>query len=290
MSKPEVNQRIVHQACVSGIGDSSRRSRCASIAQLMEDGESAYEQMGEAREFYRATSHPRGGGDRSLLLTATRDDLKSLYSEQMVPATKTARKFYNLIKMSAKGNLCPFCGFGSVETLDHFLPKSRYSNYSILPLNLVPSCRDCNTIKAGNECTQDNISSHPYFEDADVVRDEWLRAEIVESENVIATFAALPPEHWPAQRARRIINHFDSFDLARRYGIQAATRFTAFAELIVGLEKGDNKPMLPLLLSAMHRAEVRATGINSWQTALLSAICRSGYFLEKGFRKFVQTP
>lgn len=42
---------------------------------------------------------------------------------------------------------CPFCGISELSTLDHYLPKELYPEFSVFPKNLVPSCAVCNTRK-----------------------------------------------------------------------------------------------------------------------------------------------
>lgn len=288
MEKPQVPQRMVHLDCISGISDMPMKARCTEIADLIAEEETEYERMANARELHLALSHPRGGDENCEMLRVTRGDLKSLYSKQMVPASKAARVHYDSIKMSAKGNICPYCGVGSVETLDHFLPKGRYSRFSILPINLVPSCRDCNTTKADDVCTYESASSHPYFEDTAVMTEQWLQAEILEAGEILAVYSATPPDHWPERRAARITNHFNALGLARRYGIQAATRMIVYAEFIAEMRKNVGEDMMTSVLNMYVKGEVRAAGVNSWQAALARAVLRSEYFLEEGYRRFVR--
>ena len=62
----------------------------------------------------------------------------------MVRKNGPGRATYDLLKLSAKGGFCPLCGQRNVSTLDHYLPKESYPDLSILPINLVRACSDCN--------------------------------------------------------------------------------------------------------------------------------------------------
>ncbi|HEG0619519.1 TPA: HNH endonuclease [Yersinia enterocolitica] len=66
-------------------------------------------------------------------------------------------------------NECPYCGNPkSPDTLDHFIPKGNWSEYSIYPDNLVPQCRECAPIKGEkyHKNGQDiAIYIHPIFSD-----------------------------------------------------------------------------------------------------------------------------
>lgn len=61
---------------------------------------------------------------------------------------------------------CPVCGvsynleFNYIKTLEHVLPKSRYQQYILSPINLVYFCDLCNSYK-GDEVNESLF--HPYF-------------------------------------------------------------------------------------------------------------------------------
>lgn len=64
---------------------------------------------------------------------------------------------------------CPYCGKPcKPRILDHFLPKSKWPEFSIFPNNLVNQCESCSS-KKGNDyyCDESNVVKfvHPYFFD-----------------------------------------------------------------------------------------------------------------------------
>ncbi|VEI46040.1 HNH endonuclease [Actinobacillus equuli] len=75
---------------------------------------------------------------------------------------------YDTIINLAQSVKCPFCGgIGKPTQIDHFLPKSRYGHFSVLPENLIPVCKDCNTeYKKEFYPTEKNKQLiHPYLDD-----------------------------------------------------------------------------------------------------------------------------
>ena len=66
-------------------------------------------------------------------------------------------------------NECPFCGSPfSPDTLDHFMPKEDWPEFSIFPNNLVPQCKGCAPIKGRKyfcETYQTAIFIHPIYSD-----------------------------------------------------------------------------------------------------------------------------
>jgi len=64
-------------------------------------------------------------------------------------------------------NECPYCGFPfSPDTLDHFIPKDLWPEYSIYVNNLVPQCRECAPIKGERYYCDDTTMArfvHPIY-------------------------------------------------------------------------------------------------------------------------------
>ncbi|NVJ62498.1 MAG: HNH endonuclease [Gammaproteobacteria bacterium] len=84
---------------------------------------------------------------------------KKIGKSQFKKSSGVLKDFYNKPPASLKKELlkrrnehglseCPFCGNPvSPNTLDHFIPKNDWPEFSIFPNNLVPQCRDCAPIK-----------------------------------------------------------------------------------------------------------------------------------------------
>jgi len=66
--------------------------------------------------------------------------------------------------------LCPFCGeLGRPRTLDHYLPKNKFPEFSVNLANLVPMCDWCQGEKSETYLTDEKGKKffHPYFDDVD---------------------------------------------------------------------------------------------------------------------------
>ncbi|WP_336286632.1 HNH endonuclease [Cronobacter dublinensis] len=64
-------------------------------------------------------------------------------------------------------SFCPYCGNPMIpDTLDHFIPKGKWPEFSIFPNNLVPQCRGCAPVKGENYyCNESNSAMfvHPIY-------------------------------------------------------------------------------------------------------------------------------
>lgn len=89
-----------------------------------------------------------------------RDDLQHLYKKPVA-----ALDFIKALRHSLTG-ACPVCGRDSLGTLDHYLPKADYSEFSFFSRNLVPSCDRCNNAR-GNDVMGPHPGQrplHPYYD------------------------------------------------------------------------------------------------------------------------------
>ena len=287
LNKPILTQAAVYAACVQGVGDDNVRARFNAIAQQVDQNELVYDQLASTGHLHQWASHARGDNHVAALGQVTRGEFKQLYKNHMVRAGRPARPIYDQIRMSAPNNICPYCGFGSVETVDHFLPKGRYSSLSVLPLNLVPACRDCNGGKLDSILEAANIHSHPYYEQQCVFDDEWLYASIVQTQIPYIEFVSVVPPAWPADVSHRVTNHFQEFDLPRRFAIQASERLVYFANVIQGLVVDGATAMVAETLQQQARAERVAHGVNSWQSALAKTVASDAWFHTVGYAQLL---
>lgn len=162
----------------------------------------------------------------------TKEDLEKLYERYFAKEGKPAREIYDAIINSAKEQ-CPYCGgIGTPKNVDHYLPKAHFPQFSVLPLNLVPSCRNCNMDGKGHAFATiagDQII-HPYLDKASFFEEQWIFANFHHEPNGEPSYVeyyANPPQTWLQDDKDRVNNHFTSFDIAKRYGKQAAVELSA---------------------------------------------------------------
>lgn len=86
--------------------------------------------------------------------------LRHLYSSPPVCLGFIATLRYSL------AGACPVCGGRGLGTLDHYLPKSNYAEFSFYSKNLVPACFNCNTQRGDFTKGQRDPERpiHPYFD------------------------------------------------------------------------------------------------------------------------------
>ncbi|MEQ9911179.1 HNH endonuclease [Pectobacterium polaris] len=93
------------------------------------------------------------------------------HSELLIEYYEKAPKELNKLLLERRNehelSFCPYCGNPMTpDTLDHFIPKGKWPEFSIFPNNLVPQCRGCAPVKGENYyCTENNLAMfiHPIY-------------------------------------------------------------------------------------------------------------------------------
>ena len=103
------------------------------------------------------------------------EELGQVYKDKFSKDGAIGRKYYDIIMAGAKG-VCPICGTGTPSHLDHYLPKSEYATLVVTPVNLIPTCRDCNMEKGRYHARESSmLPFHPYY---DSVQLQWLEMKM----------------------------------------------------------------------------------------------------------------
>lgn len=229
LPKPEHPYEDVIDICIEGIVKDVglKRKLINEKGGLLEAGQQ-YEYLAKQGILYLIEPTRRGYLDACAVGNLTGAELNTIYTDFFSKKPKPARSIYEDL-MSAANEQCPFCGMGEPNSLDHFLPKGRFPQFSIFPSNLVPSCTKCNTDNkksrfAGN---MDEQIIHPYLDHARFFNAQWLYADFIPPgvgrrwPGRIDYYVA-PPKEWSEPDKVKVENHFRDFKLAYRFGIKAA--------------------------------------------------------------------
>ncbi|GFE77934.1 HNH endonuclease [Novosphingobium sp. TCA1] len=208
------------------------------------------------------------------------DVMKRVYAQTFVKSVST-RPFYHAIKAVPANDICPLCSQRTVSTLDHYLPQSLHAALTIVPLNLVPACAECNKSKLARQpAAVADQSFHPYFDNFD--DGQWLIAEVVIGDPAAVRFHVTAPEGWSAVKVQRARNHFDVLKLGPLYASHAGVEL---ANMRYSLERiahsGTSHDVRAWLTDRAESA--RQVALNSWQHAMLEALAASDWFCDGGF-------
>ena len=270
----------VYITCVRSINDISKKDKyyrlICSYARIIV----LYEKFGQDGKLYRFPSHTGmlARSPQYSVSGVTTDNLKKLYKNQMLN-NKEPRKIYDKIMGFSKLSKCPFCGINQVSTLDHYLPKSEFPTFSVLPYNLIPCCKDCNHGKSTAYAdSEEEQTLHPYYDNFD--DDQWLFADVIEEPFSPIKYKAIPPNTLDDIEKKRIKKHFEEFELGKRFSIETTS------ELAVLRNRFTRSVLSPTKIRKyLKELEVdhRENYVNSWQTALYQALSDSEWYCNGGY-------
>jgi hypothetical protein len=164
------------------------------------------------------------------------NEMKSLYLKGMSSIAGPARRFYDSLINTAPHGTCPLCGQGKVRNLDHHLPQSRYPALVVTPINLIPSCRDCNLAKTRKvPGTIGEQTIHPYFDD--FTKERWLYANVVIGSPPVLLYEVRLPKGWSENTGDRLRHHMTVFKLAQTFTLLAGEELSQIAPELLNLHR-----------------------------------------------------
>lgn len=257
--KPTVDFSELYNVCVQGKQEPAR-SALLSIHELVVDNAQNYDVAARQQQLFTLAKLSPAAVSKS-----QKAELNKLYDDKLVRGP--GRDIYDKILIA--GIRCPLCGHGISRTLDHYLPKDvdLFPELSIHPANLIPACRDCNSLKSNDApSSNDDQYIHPYFDDIESYI--WLEAQTTYSSNGYLTVTyAVSNGVVDAGMRSRIHFQFDKLQLNRVYSIQSATEISGRQQQwqktyqragILGIREEINNEMTSRALENK----------NSWQAAL----------------------
>lgn len=197
---------------------------------------------------------------RNQSLANHRVHLESNYDHSLMNVIKDRLK-----QNGRDGGNCPYCGFGEITELDHFLPSSSYPEFSIYTYNLIPSCHRCNNLKR----TFGHVAFNPYYDV--VINREYLKCSIrrvahgsvLYKANFTLDLSLLTPTEIV------LVNGiYQQLRLLVRYGENA----TNYIERVrVDYIKNPNN-LLANFLQARYDSCLQSLGGNHYETAILKCL------------------
>lgn len=246
--------------------------------------QAAIDYLEHAREATTYTIVPIRAGknqDPAIMGGITKSEFVYLYDYYMIKR-EPGRSIYDAILVAANDE-CPLCGgVGHARTIDHYLPKANYPQYSVLSYNLIPACRDCNSDKKNPVITEAKKQHfHPYYDQACFYEEPWIIATVSHVSPCVITYTARPPELWTVLNKERAANHFDFFNIAKRYSIRAAEELA----ILVHQRKSFLRQFSPEAFSQYLQSIADSPNLfpNHWKKVMYKALAMDEWFCNSEF-------
>lgn len=202
-----------------------------------------------------------------------KDNFEKLYSYKNRNIKKLRLAIQSLQDNSSK-HKCQYCTINNHDTLDHFLPKSKYWEYIIHPLNLIPCCSDCNRRLLAKEDSFLNL----YL---DILpTGQYLFVEITFTNNIpdfnyyLQNINGINPAIFS-----KIEQHFESLGLLERMKLAAIGSYDEFCTTVKGFLSYLNMIQIrDSILISINNSKI-SYGHNHWKYIFQEALINSQTFI-----------
>jgi hypothetical protein len=173
---------------------------------------------------------------------------------------------------------CPSCGEdGTPNTLDHYLPKKPYPEFSILSKNLFPMCDICQGEK-GVKTVDDNgdkIFIHPYY-------DGFAENQIIELKISVpyqspTNFKIEAVSGLSIDQQSLVNRHITELNLQQRYSKYFKNQYMRLLKLVSGI-RGRNANVKDSIINFHDMEQMKAT--NSWGHIFYAGVLADNDLLE----------
>lgn len=273
--RPTVNVDRVLDDCIENMLDSSLKTEIIESKNYFINAEIEFETKILNNELYTIAKNV------TISDSLNSEKLIGIYENRLLNKKNNGRIHYDTIFMSAPNGKCPYCSQRIVKTLDHYLPKSIYPLYSITPINLVPSCSDCNKDKRiSSPSNSEEESLHPYYDD--IENENWLKVKLHNVKPLTLEYFVLPQIAWSELLNKRVEFHFKAYDLNTLFCIHALEEFENIKSQLENLFVIKGKEELKDHLFDCYKSRENANK-NSWQTAFYEGLFTNESFLNGEF-------
>ncbi len=273
LPKPNYKAGEVFDTCISRIRDSDLKIRLENCREEIISDSMDFEVKAKLAQLHLINQK------KVVNNNVTVKEMEKVYTDRMVGEKAPGRSIYSKLRNPTGDDKCPFCAQRNISTLDHYLPKAFYPSLVVAPVNLVPACKDCNTIKKAAHPTSSNEETlHPYFDN--IEKEQWLFAKVLEVVPVSFYFFIKAPINTDQLKFERVKFHFEQYQLNKLYKSQAASELSDISYMMKKLWEKD------ILLVEQHLKEVSyscyANNKNSWKTAMYQALANNAWYHSNG--------
>lgn len=228
----------------------------------------------------RVQSYREHGGDPAVIrpmaaFTVYAGRFQNLY---LNPSEYSVQKPVLQDLRSRTHQFCPACGEdGTPNTLDHYLPKQTYPEFSITAWNLFPMCDICQGEKGTKTVNAENerLFLHPYF-------DQFMDAQVVELEigtpyNAPKSISVAPHNALAGAESALVGRHLDELNITKRFNHFFKSEYLRLLRLVRNIRA--NGMDVTAMLECFRR-NARDKSINSWGHVFYTAVLSNAALMD----------
>lgn len=203
-----------------------------------------------------------------------KNDLKSLYDY----GAKPFQQLNDILTTGDNGTrqpVCPFCTINNVNTLDHLIPKSEFSELSDHPINLMPCCSDCNGKKSSN-WRDGNVRKYLNLYLDQLPDIQYLFVDLsVEDATIKAIFNVENRNHIENELFKKIENHYVDLELCKRFALNCHNSISELKNTLSPIRRFLSREQLKQSVIETETENRSLYGFNYWKSILKIECCEN---------------
>jgi hypothetical protein len=272
MSAPTLDFIQVFNQCINAQIEPKNRTELEKLIPLLICSKKHYEEAAASNCFHNIPPP-------TVYSTEEEDLLKKVYKQRFAKFKSCGRDFYDKILASAPNEKCLLCGQGTATELDHYLPQTTYPDLSVLPINLIPVCSECNFKKREHIPTQyENCIFHPYFDNFENIN--WLNAQIIPNKIASVYFSIAPNIDDSLQKRLNFI--CTKLNLNKVWQLKYGSRLIEVAQSLKAHKYASGTELDACYVKA-HTIYLKETARTFTDKVFYNALSESEWFINGGF-------
>lgn len=266
-----------HEAIIEGKystkDDPQYKERVKKMNPVIQTAFSNYEKAFKGNSLESLVSIGYVGSDKN--------DLQNLYSFKSLKVQELLRTV-TTTSSNRKRSICVNCTVSEINSFDHTLPQTEFSEFVVNPLNLIPSCTNCNSRKGkfwtkGNEKIFLNLYT-------DILPDVQFLHAIIDVKSLLEIeikFVLSKPNGMGDQLFKLIESHYRKLGLFKRFLDNADDIVSEFENEIKPYLKKLSKTAIEECITETIEKNKLLYGVNFWKCILKQALLNDEKFMNR---------
>jgi hypothetical protein len=217
-------------------------------------------------------------------LLLSKDDLFTLYNYQN-SVMKAFRETLRKLQIRTVITTCQNCTIDTANTFDHILPKAKYPEFVVNPINLLPCCSICNSYKLdsfGNNTTTKQKFLNLYLDELPTLQYLFVDVFLDPSNDIDFKFELRNVDNQiDAETFELLSSHYFNLRLFERMKFKSIEYISEMENRIFSFSKRLSIEDIIFDLIESANSDKMAYGNNHWKCVLEIALLESTDFIEK---------
>lgn len=223
------------------------------------------------------TDSPFTGVDQKTV----RDALHSCYGSETETFAEVRGRIFS-IQPEPILSLCPYCLLSWPDTIDHYVGKADFPEFSILCKNMIPCCGTCNT-KKDEKWRENGRRRIIHFYNDTFFDQQFLRARLIYTAGGIVPkieYYLERPGTMSVEDFQIVQWHFEDLELIKKYNQRAGPTFSAEYAAFKAMNQDDTPvDKIRRMLLKKYAGHVKEVCLNYYVAVIYETLANDATFL-----------